>query len=1069
MSEKQKANSASLLIRHTSASKIFKDKLKQIGDGTVVFDHVTSSAHPFICSLVAEHFLKHANHRVWIITESLQSQEAITEGIELWSQGKGAYFFPDLESVSSPDSLPDQERYAERMSVLKAINDNKKLANIIVVLEHSLNENVTTPESIDSSKICIDKGQLVGMDSLITNLEKINYEKESIVTERGQFAVRGGIIDIYPIQSPYPFRIEFFGDEIDSIREFDIDSQTSINVVDSCQVLSGTQGQGLCELKDYINNSDLVIKVGENDETSSVVITEGSSGLNKEEDFSTACFESPFGSFDAGEFILQQTRYKNFKDTLNKWHQEKWKAEIFFKNEGEIERFNELAQDMEALPKNGFPKTATGGISHGFTIPGSKLAVLASSEIFGRYESTKSRRLFNREKRDLNKRRSDDFRELNLGDRVVHMDQGIGIFRGLIEIETEGESSQEVLVIEYEDEAKLYVPLEQAHLVSRYIGSGNKAPPIDRLGGKRWISRKAKVEKSIMDYASQLIKTHAERNAFKSYKHYPDTKWQLEFENSFAYRETPDQISAISQTKNDMENDKPMDRLICGDVGFGKTEVAIRAIFKAVMSEKQVALLCPTTVLAQQHYETLKSRLSEYPIQVELLSRFKTPTEQKKTIKGISNGSTDIVVGTHRLVSKDVKFKNIGLAIIDEEQRFGVKHKERFKEMFHLIDVLTLSATPIPRTLYLSLMGVKDMSTIDTPPPGRSPVETTICQYDERIISRAIKRELKRGGQVFFLHNRVKTINRTKKLLQELVPKANIEIGHGQMDESILEDIMHRFIDKKIDILVCTTIIESGIDIPNANTIIIDRADRFGLADLYQLRGRVGRSGRKAFALLMLPNSLISTGDARKRINAIRQYTELGSGFKIAMRDLEIRGAGNLLGTQQSGHISAIGFELYCKLLKQSVERLNGNTDATRAECSLYLDFINTNEADHFQSKEKSLPAFIPSSYLEETKIRIAAYRQISELVTIKEMKGLIREWHDRFGKLPNEVRNLMLCTELKIRASSKGIHSVEIEGSKLMMKRNDEFILIEGKFPRINTNKNEERLKKAVDLLKKF
>ena len=400
-----------------------------------------------------------------------------------------------------------------------------------------------------------------------------------------------------------------------------------------------------------------------------------------------------------------------------------------------------------------------------------------------------------------------------------------------------------------------------------------------------------------MDYASQLIKTHAERNTFKSYKHLPDTKWQLEFENSFPYRETTDQITAINQTKTDMENDKPMDRLICGDVGFGKTEIAIRAIFKSVMSDKQVALLCPTTVLAQQHYDTLKSRLSEYPVNIELLSRFKTQKEQKETIKGISNGSTDIVVGTHRLVSKDVKFKNIGLAIIDEEQRFGVKHKERFKEMFHLIDVLTLSATPIPRTLYLSLMGVKDMSTIDTPPPGRSAVETSICQYDEEIISNYIKRELKRGGQIFFLHNRVKTIKRMKNLLEELAPNATIEIGHGQMEESALEDIMHRFIHRNIDILVCTTIIESGIDIPNANTIIIDRADRFGLADLYQLRGRVGRSGRKAYALLMLPNSLISTGDARKRINAIKQYTELGSGFKIAMRDLEIRGAGNLLGT----------------------------------------------------------------------------------------------------------------------------------------------------------------------------
>ena len=1063
-----KANSTSELIRYTSASKPFQDKLKQIGEGTTVFNHITTAAQPYVCSLIAEQFFRQSDRRLWILTDNLNTQELLTEGIELWYEEP--LFFPDIESVSSNHSLPDQERHAERMSVLKTLESFETIKDIIIILEKSLNEEVSSPESINSNKIKIEKGQKIEMNYLVNQFVSIGYEKDSIVTERGQFSIRGGIIDVFPIQSLNPYRIEFFGDDVDSIRIFEVDSQTSIKVVDSFQILSGIEDTNKCKLKDYINDDDLILKVGSNDGKYSVIITNEPDDSDTEEDFSTACFESPFGSFDAGEFILQQARFQNFKKTLSEWYQKKWKAFIFFKNEGELERFNELANDLDVLPVSGYLETGIGSISHGFIIPSAKLAILSSSEIFGRYESIRSRRkIFNREKRDLNRRRADDFRELNLGDRVVHMDQGIGIFRGLLEIETDGEKPQEVLVIEYEDEAKLYVPLEQAHLVSRYIGSGNKAPPIDRLGGKRWISRKAKVEKSIMDYASQLIKTHAERNTFKSYKHLPDTKWQLEFENSFPYRETTDQITAINQTKTDMENDQPMDRLICGDVGFGKTEIAIRAIFKSVMSDKQVALLCPTTVLAQQHYDTLKSRLSEYPINVELLSRFKTQKEQKETIKGIRNGSTDIVVGTHRLVSKDVKFKNIGLAIIDEEQRFGVKHKERFKEMFHLIDVLTLSATPIPRTLYLSLMGVKDMSTIDTPPPGRSAVETSICQYDEDIISNYINRELKRGGQVFFLHNRVKTIKRMKNLLEELAPNAKIEIGYGQMEESALEDIMHRFIHKKIDILVCTTIIESGIDIPNANTIIIDRADRFGLADLYQLRGRVGRSGRKAYALLMLPNSLISTGDARKRINAIKQYTELGSGFKIAMRDLEIRGAGNLLGTQQSGHISAVGFELYCKLLKQSVERLNGNVNSGRAECSIHLDFIITNEAEYYQNNKRFLPAFIPASYLDETKIRIAAYRQISELSTIKELKALKQEWHDRFGKVPDAIKNLFLCTELKIRASSNLIHSVIIEDSKLMMKRNNEFILIEGKFPRIHAKSKKEQLKKAVDLLKKF
>ena len=766
------------------------------------------------------------------------------------------------------------------------------------------------------------------------------------------------------------------------------------------QALSGEVRKTQSLLEEYISTSDIIISVGDAQHKCDVHITEDAEDRGGEEDFSTACHEVPFGSFEAGEFILQQARYQNFSKTLSDWNASRWKVFMFFNNEGEIQRYNELTEDINTATSPNYPITQLGNIPNGFIVPSAKIAVLSSAEIFGRYESSRLRKSLNREKQNVTRRRVDDFRELNEGDRIVHLDQGIGIYRGLIKMEGEPDAPEEVLVIEYAEGAKLYVPLEQAHLISRYMGSGTKAPALDRLGGGRWISRKARVEKSILDYASQLIKTHAERNAFKSYTHSPDTKWQIEFENSFAYRETPDQILAIDQTKRDMESERPMDRLICGDVGFGKTEIAIRAIFKTVMSGKQAALLCPTTVLAQQHYETLKKRFSEYPIEINLLSRFKTQAQQKRTLKKILNGSADVIVGTHRLVSKDVTFKKIGLAIIDEEQRFGVKHKERFKELFRLVDVLTLSATPIPRTLYLSLMGVKDMSTIDTPPPGRSPIETTICPYDEKIIRTTINRELKRKGQIFFLHNRIITIEGVREKIKEMVPNARVEVGHGQMDESALEEIMHRYVNHEIDILVCTTIIESGIDIPNANTIIIDRADRFGLADLYQLRGRVGRSGRKAYAILMLPLDLMATGDARKRINAIRQYTELGSGFKIAMRDLEIRGSGNLLGTQQSGHVASVGFELYCKLLKQSILRLKGNTSKGHSDCYLHIDFINTNEAAYLKSPQHSLPAFLPTSYLTEAKLRIGAYRQLAELETIKELNSLIREWKDRFWEI---------------------------------------------------------------------
>ena len=497
--------------------------------------------------------------------------------------------------------------------------------------------------------------------------------------------------------------------------------------------------------------------------------------------------------------------------------------------------------------------------------------------------------------------------------------------------------------------------------------------------------------------------------------------------------------------------------------------MALRAAFKAVMGGRQVAILAPTTVLAQQHFNTLRERMSDYPITLDLLSRYRTAKQQRETVKKIKQGAVDIVIGTHRLISRDVEFKELGLVVIDEEQRFGVKHKERFKQMFRLVDILTLSATPIPRTLYLSLMGARDMSTIETPPPNRYPVETTICGYDEGVIRKALKRELERRGQVFFLHNRVGTIEKTKEKIAELFPDAKVEVGHGQMEDGVLEQVMRRFIAGHIDILVCTTIIESGVDIPNANTIIIDRADRFGLADLYQLRGRVGRAGHKAYAILMLPPDLLTTGDAKKRINAIRQYSSLGAGFKIAMRDLEIRGAGNLLGTQQSGHILAIGFEMYCRLLKTSIASLSGKPGADRIDVALRIDFLCTSEAEFLQSENK-LPAFIPASFLPEPSMRISAYKMIAELNTLKEFKALIKNWRDRFGKtFPEPVDHLLRCTELKLAAANSNIASVEILERKLMLTRNGEYVLISGKFPRLTGKGHEATLLNAVEMVKKF
>ena len=565
-----------------------------------------------------------------------------------------------------------------------------------------------------------------------------------------------------------------------------------------------------------------------------------------------------------------------------------------------------------------------------------------------------------------------------------------------------------------------------------------------------------------------MLALQAERQTNPGHAFGADTKWQAEFEHSFPYRETPDQLTAIIDTKTDMEQSQPMDRLICGDVGFGKTEVAIRAAFKAVMEGKQVAVLAPTTVLAQQHFETFRQRMLDYPIRIEMLSRFRSPAEQKKVLQLLLEGGVDIVIGTHRLISGDVRFKDLGLVVIDEEQRFGVLHKEKFKELFKLVDVLTLSATPIPRTLYLSLVGVKDMSTIETPPQNRLPVETVVCGYDERIIRDAINRELERQGQVFFLHNRVHSIEKVRDRIAELCPNARVEFGHGQMDSDELEAVMHRFVMGKIDVLVCTTIIESGLDIPNANTIIIDRADRFGLADLYQLRGRVGRAEHKAYAYLLLPRELMMISAARKRINAIKQYSSLGAGFRIAMRDLEIRGAGSILGTAQSGHIVAVGFDLYCQLLKQAVGQIKGHKPRRRLEVELRLDFVATNEAE-FVHGDARVSAFLPRSYINDIPLRIQAYRRIAEITTAEQLDRLINEWRDRFGAFPKAVENLITLAQIKLAAAIQEISRIETREDKLMLTRRRDFILVGGKFPRLFAPEIEERLQEILGLLRKL
>jgi transcription-repair coupling factor (superfamily II helicase) len=1114
------------LLERVAASERIAGKLHAIQNALcpVQFSHVIQPAQPFLAAIIAHTWLRlpaddrqAADSTIWILCPSVHSQELFYESLLNWQPD--ALFLPEAEFAAAENVLPDPEIVAERLAVLMQIGHGTG-PRVIVATRASLEQAAPGRDALQSALTQLRRGATAQMEDLLKRLVAAGYERVAQVTTRGQFAVRGGIVDLYSWQAPLPLRLEFFGDQIESVREFDIDTQTSVRDLGSVDILLGAAvGPDRLSLidqsgrvRDYVAPNDLQIDI-EPEMEGGAPATLGSRELaapqihisegwieTGPEDFSGAFQDCEIGEFAVGDLVLVEAKRAQFVDRLKEWRANNAKIIIYFQTEGEIERFREImAGAIEGVD------FVEGTLARGFCFPAANLVVLSAAELFGRFAAHPRRRL----RRAERNRAQIDFSELNEGDLVVHLEHGIGRFVGLLRLPksphtveagvspafTKGaadtaattDGTQEVLALEFADEAKLYVPLEQAYLVSRYVGAGKKSPPLSSLGDGRWARAKIKAAASIFDYAGKMLAVQAERETHSGYAFAPDTKWQAEFEHSFPFRETPDQMKAIIDTKIDMERPRPMDRLICGDVGFGKTEVAVRAAFKAVMDGKQVAVLAPTTVLAQQHFEVFRQRMLDYPVRIEMLSRFRSQSEQKKVLHLLREGGVDIVIGTHRLISGDVAFKDLGLVVIDEEQRFGVLHKEKFKELFKLVDVLTLSATPIPRTLYLSLVGVKDMSTIETPPLNRLPVETVVSAYDERLIRAAIDRELERQGQIFFLHNRVATIERMRDRIVDLCPQARVEIGHGQMDADELEGVMARFIAGKIDMLVCTTIIESGLDIPNANTIIIDRADQFGLADLYQLRGRVGRAEHKAYAYLLLPREMMTVGAARKRISAIKQYSSLGAGFRIAMRDLEIRGAGSMLGTAQSGHIVAVGFDLYCQLLKQAVAQLKGKKPRFRLDVDLNLDFVATNEAEFVApTTPKSggfpsagargeapslerIPAFIPITYVSDPSLRIRAYRDVAEITTHEQLHRLRRGWRDRFGPFPPPVDNLSGLIEMKLAAAKSGINRVEVRERKLMLTRRGDFILVAGKFPRLVEAKIEQHLAEILELIKKL
>ncbi len=1141
------------LLETAGALPALRSRLQAIRSATgkggtatpVAFPHVTEAAQAFLVAWLASEL----DCALWVVCENLREQERVHNELLTWHPD-GALFLPEMEAAIVENSIPDPEISAERLEILQRLA--KPGRKVVVLTRASLEGSVPVLDKKQSIRLA--RGQRLDREAFIGKLSAAGYENVPQVALRGQFSVRGGILDVFSWQHTQPVRLEFFDDEVESIRSFDLDEQTSFETLDVCQILVGDLEKKLVPLRSYLEKKAVMVELGStlegcgsdiaghgsdsagrgndgagrgngsagrgsdsaergsgsagrgndgaergsgsagrgsgsagrgNDSAEAgsgsaeggfggfagetrradVRIWEGDGGRPGAEDFSGAFFPQNFGELEAGDLIVEEGKREALFKQLREWDREGWQMVLFCNNEGETERFQDLLADHEVELRH--LAFAEGSLAQGFTCPEAKLAVLTDGEIFGRYQNNRSRRLALRRARVQAQRTQIDFSELTEGDFVVHLEHGIGRFLALETFERDG-SEQEVLVLEFKDDAKLYVPLEQAFLVSRYVGVGKRTPDLSALGDAKWAKAKKAAEKAVFDYAARLLSIQAERETTTGYAFPPDGKWQQEFESAFVYKETPDQLTAIASSKEDMESTRPMDRLICGDVGFGKTEVAIRAAFKSVMGGKQVAILVPTTVLAQQHYQNFRERMSDYPVTIGMMSRFRTQAEQRKTAQGLTDGTVDIVVGTHRLISKDIHFKDLGLVVVDEEQRFGVLHKEKFKELFKKVDVLTLSATPIPRTLYLSLMGARDMSVIETPPQNRLPVETVVCGYDERIIRDAINRELGRQGQVYFLHNRVMTIEKVANRVRELCPQARVGIGHGQMDEHELEDVMRAFIDGETDVLISTTIIESGIDIPNANTIIIDRADRFGLADLYQLRGRVGRAQHKAYAYLMLPRDLMTVGAARKRVNAIKQYSSLGAGFKIAMRDLEIRGAGNVLGTAQSGHIINVGFDLYCQLLRQAVSKMKGEKVKPRIEIYLRLDFISLNEAEWLREPHLA-PAFLPASYISEPKLRIAAYRAHAEVNDQEQLAKLRKTWRDRFGPLPEATETLLGLSEIKLAAAAAKITRVEVRESKVMLTRGGDYILLGGKFPRLTSNAPEIALSDLLTLLKKF
>ena len=1019
--------------------------------------------------------------------------------------GNRAALFP-AHTFEHDDLIANEPVNLERLETLNGLSQNA--LDIVVAPFLAVLQAVPHPDSFSHATLRLHTGQSLDTLELLRLLFERGYERTDLVEFRGECSARGGIIDVFPVTADMPVRIEFFGNDICSIRPFDVHSQrahpnteySSVSIPPARETaLSGASDSPHASLLNYFHSPPVIIWhefrriLGHlqrllNDPATApalasigarfnawlaacrplptlyvqeldVDVPDAVAHFNAHIETAPLDLSAPPASADSTACKPHEYALLRLAHLLRAWRASGFSVSIACATDADRDRLRDLLTHDAHIPPSEF-HLCTAQLSGGWIVPAAHHVTITDDEIF--------RRIYSRRRRTRRIRTGraapiDNIATISPGEFVVHVNHGVGEFEGIRAIELDG-VKREMVIVRYADNALLYVPLEQAHLLERYISVGQGAPPLDTLGSGHWAARTRRAARAVLDLAAELLERQARRAAQPGTAFPPDSDWQLSFEKSFPYAETPDQARAISEVKQDMEAPRPMDRLICGDVGFGKTEVALRAAFKAVMSGKQVAVLVPTTILAQQHWHTFSERMAEYPVRVAVLSRFVHPREQKQTIAALAAGEVDIIIGTHRLLARDVSFHDLGLIIIDEEQRFGVRHKEALKKLRTLADVLTLSATPIPRTLYASLTGARDMSTINTPPEDRIPVSTQLIKRDYRLIREAIQRELARGGQVFFLHNRVESIGRTCDVLQQLVPNARFAIAHGQMPEDDLARTMEDFNHRRFDVLVCTMIIESGLDLPNVNTIIVDNAHTFGLADLYQLRGRVGRSSRQAYAYLIIPPDLVLDGAARHRLKAILEHTALGSGYAIAMRDLEIRGAGNLLGPQQSGHIAAIGFSMYCRLLQRAVDLLKkGDHAALRDAHQPPADTAQPAQVDW----RKELPALqprnasvelrlpfsgnLPPDYIESPALRLDLFRRIGLASRPAHLRALQDELRDRFGPLPDDALLLLRIAEARIHALSRGVDCIEIIDGKVIYRRRGAIINASNQLPRIS------------------